>query len=98
MVRHLNVEFQHEPAVEMIAGAMPCADEPGEIDIPDDLRERLLAAARINALTEIEALIVELKGIGPGAQCLSEKLDNLLGRYDMDGVIALINRTSGRTD
>lgn len=53
MVRHLNVEFQHEPAVEMIAGAMPCADEPGEIDILDDLRERLLAAARINALTEM---------------------------------------------
>lgn len=95
MVRHLNVEFEHEPAAEMIAGAVPCDDEPGEINLPDDLRERLLAAARINALTEIEVLIVELKGLGPGAQCLADKLDNLLGRYDMDGVIALINRASG---
>ena len=25
MVRHLNVEFEHEPAAEMIAGAVPCA-------------------------------------------------------------------------
>ena len=98
MVRHLNVEFEHEPAAEMIAGAVPCVDEPGEIDLPDDLRERLLAAARINALTEIEALIVELKGLGPGAQCLADELDNLLRRYDMDGVIALINRASGRTE
>ena len=98
MVRHLHVEFVHEPDTGVPAGAKPCVDEPGEIDLPDDLRERLLAAARINALTEIEALMVELKGLGPGAQCLADELDNLLGRYDTDGVIALINRASGRTD
>jgi len=98
MVRHLNVEFEHEPAAEMIAGAVPCVDEPGDIDLPDGLRERLLAAARINALTEIETLIVELKGLGPGAQCLADELENLLARYDMDGVIAFVNRVSARIE
>jgi CheY-like chemotaxis protein len=98
MVRHLNVEFEHEPAAEMIAGTEPCVDAPGEIDLPDSLRDRLLSAARINALTEIETLIVELKGLGPGAQCLADKLENLLARYDMDGVIAFINQVSARTE
>jgi PAS domain S-box-containing protein len=98
MVRHLNVEFEHEPAAEMIAGTEPCVDVPGEIDLPDSLRDRLLSAARINALTEIETLIVELKGLGPGAQCLADKLENLLARYDMDGVIAFINQVSARTE
>jgi PAS domain S-box-containing protein len=92
MVRHLNVEFEHEPAAEMITGAVPCGHEPGEIDLPDGLRERLLAAARINALTEIETLIVELKGLGAGAQCLAEELESLLSRYDMEALIALIDQ------
>jgi CheY-like chemotaxis protein len=98
MVRHLNVEFEHEPAAEMLAGAAPCVDELGEIDLPDALRERLLAAARINALTEIETLIVELEGLGPGMHCLADKLENLLARYDMEGVIATINRVSATTE
>ena len=98
MVRHLNVEFEHESAAEMIPRTRPCDDAPGEIDLPNSLRESLLCAARINALTEIETLIVELKELGPGAQCLADELENLLARYDMDGVIALINQVSARTE
>ncbi len=98
MVRHLNVEFEHEPAAEMTPRTTPCDDAPGEIDLPDSLRERLLSAARINALTEIETLIIELKERGPGEQCLADELENLLARYDMDGVIALINKVSARTE
>ncbi len=98
MVRHLKVEFEHEPAAEMTPRTTPCDDAPGEIDLPDSLRERLLSAARINALTEIETLIIELKELGPGAQCLADELENLLARYDMDGVIALINKVSARTE
>jgi PAS domain S-box-containing protein len=98
MVRHLNVEFEHEPAAEMVPRTIPCDDAPGEIDLPDSLRERLLGAARINALTEIETLIVELKELGPGAQCLADELENLLAGYDMDGVIALINKVSARIE
>ena len=98
MVRHLNVQFEYEPDTEMIAGTEPCVDAPGEIDLPDGLRDRLLSAARINALTEIESLIVELKGLGPGAQCMADKLDNLLARYDMEGVIVFISQVSARTE
>jgi len=98
MVRHLHVEFEHEPAPEGLAGSGPCGGITVAAQLPGDLRERLCAAARINALTEIEALIGELKGLGPDVQCLADELDNLLGRYDMDGVIALLDRASGKTD
>jgi PAS domain S-box-containing protein len=98
MVRHLHVEFEHEPAPGEPAGSGPCAGITVAAQLPGDLRERLRAAARINALTEIEALIGELKGLGPDMRCLADELDNLLGRYDMDGVIALLDRASGKND
>jgi PAS domain S-box-containing protein len=94
MVRHLNVEFEQAPDAEVIAETRPTTDTASEIKLPRDLRERLLSAARINALTEIERLIVELKGLGPGAQRLAHELENHLARYDTERVIALINQVS----
>jgi CheY-like chemotaxis protein len=92
MVRHLHVEFVHEPDTVMPAGAKPCAGEPDAIQLPGRMRERLLAAARINALTEIETLIGELKELSPDAKCLAVELEKLLSRYDMDGILALIDQ------
>ncbi len=57
----------HEHDTEMPAGVRPCAGELDVSQLPDSMRERLLAAARINALTEIETLIGELKVLGTGA-------------------------------
>ena len=92
MVRHLHVEFVHEPDTGVPAGTRPCDGEPHAIQLPDSMRERLLAAARINALTEIETLIGELKGLNPDTKCLAVELEKLLSRYDMEAIIALINR------
>ena len=92
MVQHLHVEFEHEPAPGQTVASGPCSGSAVTAELPGDLRERLLAAARINALTEIEALIGELKGLGPGGQCLAAELDSLLSHYDMDGVIECLDR------
>jgi PAS domain S-box-containing protein len=92
MVRHLHVEFVHEPDAGVPAGAKPCAGEPDTIQLPDRIRERLLAAARINALTEIETVIGELQELNPDAKCLAVELEKLLSQYDTDAIIALINR------
>ena len=43
--------------------------------VPEALRRRLLDAAAINALTEIEEVIVELKQLDPAAQRLAGELD-----------------------
>ncbi|MDX2487452.1 MAG: PAS domain S-box protein [Gammaproteobacteria bacterium] len=92
MVRHLHVEFVYEPDTVMPASARPCAGEPGAIQLPGSMRERLLAAARINALTDIETLIGELKELSPDAKCLAVELEKLLSHYDMDGILALIEQ------
>jgi len=92
MVRHLHVEFVHEHNAGVPAKARPCAGEPDTIQLPDHIRERLLAAARVNALTEIETVIGELQELNADAKCLAVELEKLLSRYDMDAIIALINR------
>jgi PAS domain S-box-containing protein len=92
MVRHLHVEFEHGPVSDESVRSAPLPANTATGPLPGDLRERLLAAASINALTEIEALIVELKGLGPGPQSLAAELDSLLSHYDMDGVMELLKR------
>ena len=92
MVRHLHVEFEHEAVAEVSTDTVSFAEEPVAIGLPDDLRERLLAAASINALTELETLIVELQELGPGPNCLAGELDRLLSHYAMDEIIALIKQ------
>ena len=94
MVRHLNVKFEHEPPAENTADAVPCDDEAAVVSLPDDLRARLLAAARINALSELETLKGELKALGPATACLAEKLEILLSSYDMEGIIMLFDGMS----
>ena len=92
MVRHLHVEFVHEPDIGVPAGGRPCAGKPDAIQLPGGMRERLFAAARINALTEIETLIGELRELSPDAKCLAVELEKLLSSYDMDGITALIDQ------
>ncbi len=92
MARHLRVELKREPAHEMAATAERPTLAVGSLRIPDDLRRRLVEAAEINALTEIEALIAELKRLDTDAQGLADELEGLLRRYDTDGIVALLDR------
>ena len=92
MEKHLGVELEREPVPDVSAAAVPRGEEGGTVPLPGALRERLLAAAEMNALTEIETLIAEIKGLEPGAQALAEKLEDLLARYDTDGIVALVNQ------
>jgi hypothetical protein len=62
------------------------------VRLPDALRTRLLAATQINALTEIEAVIAELKTLDAGMHALAKELEDLLSRYDMDAITALLNQ------
>ncbi len=95
LARHLKVELEPEPAADLPAGAETPEADPSPVHIPDALRQRLLAAAEINALTEIEVLIGELKRLDPAAQAVADDLTGLLKRYDTDGIAALVMRIPG---
>jgi CheY-like chemotaxis protein len=92
--RHLQVEIEPEPAAGLTASAeLPKADL-GATQLPAALRESLLAAAEINALTEIETLVRELKTLDEGAQALAHRLEGLLLEYNTDGIADLVRQTS----
>ena len=96
MERHLGVEFEYEAVLEAPRDATQPSAGVGALHLPEALRERLLAAARINALTEIEGLIAELKGLDAGALAVAEKLEELLSEYDTEGITAFVSGTPGR--
>jgi len=94
MARHLDLTLERAPAAEAPAGVAPRTADIAAVRLPEALRERLLAAAEINALTEIEALIGELKHLDPGAQALAEELEGLLLQYDTDGIAARVSQVA----
>ena len=93
MGRHLHLDLDHAPVGEAPSGAATQTADIAAVRLPEALRERLLAAAQINALTEIEALIGELKRLGPAAQALADELEGLLSQYDTDGIAARVSQT-----
>jgi DNA-binding response OmpR family regulator len=95
MARHLHLDLDHDRVAEAPAGAAPQTADIAAVRLPEALRERLLAAAEINALTEIEALIGELKRLDPAARSLADELEGLLAQYDTDGITARVSRTRG---
>jgi PAS domain S-box-containing protein len=92
--RHLPVEIEPTPAADLTASAeLPKADL-ATARLPAALRERLLAAAEINALTEIEMLVAELKALDADARAFAHRLEGLLNHYDTDGIADLVRQTS----
>jgi PAS domain S-box-containing protein len=89
--RHLGVEFERSPGP---VAAEPAADEAGSeaMQLSAALRSRLLEAAQINALTEIEMVVSELNRGDPGARALAKQLERLLVRYDTDGIVRLLEQ------
>ena len=98
MARHLHVDLDHACVGEIPPGVATQTADIAAVRLPEALRERLLAAAQINALTEIEALIGELKRLDPAAQALAAELDGLLSQYDTDGIAARLRQVSAERD
>jgi PAS domain S-box-containing protein len=89
MERHLDVAFERAPAAP--TGPAPAAKPPLPASgLPKALRKRLLTAARVNALTEIEALITEVRSLGAGGEALAARMEQLMSDYDTDGILSLL--------
>ena len=95
MARHLHLDLDQASAEEAPSGAATQTADIAAVRLPEALRERLLAAAEINALTEIEALIGELKRLDPAVQALADELEGLLVQYDTDRITARVSQTHG---
>ncbi len=96
--RHLGVEFERVPGAEPSAERESPDADLSALRLPAALRRRLLEAAQVNALTEIEAVIAELKKGEAGARALVEPLQQLLARYDTEAIVALVESLAEAED
>jgi DNA-binding response OmpR family regulator len=90
--RHLAVEFT-EPEPAAATDEKTEDFKASQCRIPADLQQRLLRAAETNALTEIEAGIVELRQLDAASGLLAERIASLVANYDMEGIEAEVRKT-----
>jgi PAS domain S-box-containing protein len=90
--KHLGVVFEREGARNDRPRPVSGPDSPGDYRIPAALRERLLRAAELNGLTDIEAAIAELRELGEETHPLAAHLEALLSSYDTAGLVALLGQ------
>ena len=89
---HLDVRFERETNEPVVAGTRENAPDLSATTLPEPLRQRLLEAARINAFTEIEAVLAELKGVGARERELVEHLQGYLRQYDSRAIVDTVER------
>jgi len=92
LAHHLGTRFRYaEPPATEGAGAPP---DPATFTLPAPLHDRLVAAARLNAFTEVEGLLVEVAATGNGGAALADHLRRHLDRYDSDALLATLETVS----
>ena len=88
LAKHLNVEFEYaeESAEEGADGAL---DFSG-VTLPEDLRTRLLEAAELYSVTELEGYFTEVATIGGEHRKLADHLRALRRNHDIDAIVHII--------
>ncbi len=79
----LDVEWAEEGDGE---GSEDEEEDWGAIVVPDELRQRLLAAAQSYGITELEEGLRELAELGAAQEHLVRHLRSMKERYDMEGI------------
>jgi signal transduction histidine kinase/CheY-like chemotaxis protein len=89
LAEHLGVEFDYDEA--SVASDQVDLDL-SEISLPDDLRERLVKAAELSSVTELEQTLDEVQKIGPEAGRLATHLRSLSQDFKMDEILTLLRK------
>ena len=95
MERRLGIVFDRSSGneTEPPPALTPVTAPPAQL-LPDALRERLSEAARLNALTDIESAIADIRELGSDAAGLADTLAELLARYETDAIVSLLDNGS----
>jgi PAS domain S-box-containing protein len=93
--RHLQVRFARELRVQPAANpVLPKGNDVSfsKVKLPRDLHERLRRAAELNAFTDIDAALAEVRAGDAEAQAFANHLHALLSRYDRAGLLAALEQ------
>ncbi len=66
--------------------------ELSEIQLPEDLLDRLKTAADLSNLTDLKLCMKELKSLGNGGHSLLEHLRPFVGKFDMKGILTILKQ------
>ncbi len=83
----LGVEFEYDVDVEEETVDV---EDWSELSVPGDLLDRLVEAAELYSVTELEDYIVELEALEGDYQALAERLRGLAQEADMENVLQIL--------
>jgi PAS domain S-box-containing protein len=91
----LGIEFvyedeNHEPEITENSEDLDVSD----ISLPEALISKMKNAAELYKVTELEKCIEEIISLDSETKGLSSHLQDLLKNYDMDGILAMLNKVS----
>ncbi len=87
LAKHLGVEFEY---VEAGVVAEEAAPDLAGITLPEDLHGRLLEAAELYSVTELEGYFSEMEQLGEGQGRLADHLRGLRRKHDIEAIISIL--------
>ncbi len=99
--KFLKVEFRYQEGENQSDPAGSPDQQSGEIEdysafcLPESLYARLYEAAELNELTDMEAILEEMRDSGDSPQQrLAENFSELLANYDVDGILVALENVN----
>ncbi|MGF1612807.1 MAG: PAS domain S-box protein [Gammaproteobacteria bacterium] len=89
---HLGVRFEREPLRQPVPKRRPSVTDFSGVKLSPALHQRLRQAAQLNAFTDIEATLEEIRAGDRQAQAFADHLQALLGRYDRGALLAALEQ------
>lgn len=87
--RHLGVVFERKTVPE---SPQPRRGVIEQVQLPEELTARLMAAAELHSTTALKACLQELRANGPETTQLADEIRHLMRSYDMEGIQRLLSR------
>jgi len=92
LVKLLNVRFINEEEKPVSSSEQPI--EITKVQLPKALLNRLKQAADVSGITDLKACMQELESLGEDGRNLLTHLRPLVGTYDMQGILALLEKVT----
>lgn len=92
LARHLGDRLRYASAAGDNLAQPPLS--PAALTLPSPLYDRLATATRLNAFTEIDALLTEVAATGGEGEALAGHLRALLDRYDTGAILATLEHVT----
>lgn len=84
----LNVEFLYEETPQEQSSAEEL--DLSQVSIQEDLYDKMIKSAKLNAVTELERYLLELGQNNEASKQLADHLANLLKSYEMDTILEIL--------